>query len=109
MNVLHAKELARRLAGGRLTTYALHPGAVASNVWRAIPQPMRWFMKLFMLSNEEGAQTPHYCATAPELATVTGRYYAKCREVPPNPLANDEALAKELWARTEAVVAEAPG
>jgi dehydrogenase/reductase SDR family protein 13 len=107
MNVLHAKELARRLAGSRVTTYALHPGGVASNIWRAIPQPVQWFMKLFMLSNEEGARTPLYCATAPELATVSGHYYDKCREAPPNPLANDAALAKELWVRTEAAVAAA--
>lgn len=107
MNVLHAKELARRLAGSRVTTSALHPGAVASNIWRAIPKPVQWVMKLFMLSNEEGARTPLYCATAPELATVTGRYYVKCHEAPPNPLANDEALAKELWVRTEAAVAAA--
>ena len=37
MNILHAKELARRLAGTRVTTYALHPGGVASNIWRALP------------------------------------------------------------------------
>jgi retinol dehydrogenase-12 len=104
MNVLHAKELARRLSGTRATTYAVHPGAVASNIWRAIPRPAQWVMKLFMLSNEEGAKTPLYCATAAELATVTGRYYDTCREVPPNPLANDEALAQELWARTEVAV-----
>jgi len=107
MNVLHAKELARRLTGSRVTTYALHPGAIASNIWRAIPRPVQWVMKLFMLSNEEGAKTPLYCATAPELATVTGRYYDKCREVPPNPLAESEALARELWTRTEAAVAAA--
>jgi retinol dehydrogenase 12 len=107
MNVLHAKELARRLTGSRVTTYALHPGAIASNIWRAIPRPVQWVMKLFMLSNEEGAQTPLYCATAPELATMTGRYYDKCREVPPNPLAESEALARELWTRTEAAVAAA--
>jgi dehydrogenase/reductase SDR family protein 13 len=105
MNVLHAKELARRLTGTRVTTYALHPGGVASNIWRSIPKPVQWVMKLFMLSNEEGAQTPLYCAAARELATVTGRYYVKCREAPCNPLANDEALAKELWVRTEAAVA----
>jgi dehydrogenase/reductase SDR family protein 13 len=107
MNVLHAKELARRLAGTRVTTYALHPGGVASNIWRTIPEPVQWLMKLFMLSNEEGAKTPLYCATAPELASVTGRYYDKCHEAPCNPLANDEALAKELWVRTEAAVAAA--
>ncbi len=104
MNVLHAKELARRLAGTRVTTYALHPGAVASNIWRSLPRPLQWFGKLFMLSNEEGAETPLYCATAPELATTTGRYYDRRREVSPSPLAEDEALAKELWARTEAAV-----
>jgi retinol dehydrogenase-12 len=107
MNVLHAKELARRLAGTRVTTSALHPGGVASNIWRAVPQPFQWLLKQFLLSNEEGAQTPLYCATAPELATVTGRYYDKCREVAPNLLADDDALAQELWVRTEAAIAAA--
>ena len=104
MNVLHAKELGRRLAGTRVTTYALHPGGVASNIWRSLPRPAQWILKLFLDSNEEGAKTPLYCATAPELATVTGRYYDKCREVPCSPLGNDEALARELWVRTEAAI-----
>jgi hypothetical protein len=104
MNVLHAKELARRLSGTKGTTCSLHPGAVASNIWRAIPQPIQWLMKQFMLSNEEGARTPLYCATAPELASITGRFYDKCREVAPNRLAEDEALARELWTRTEQAV-----
>lgn len=105
MNILHAKELARRLAGTRITTYAVHPGAVASNIWRALPRPVQWFIKLFMLSNEQGAATPLLCATSPELASSTGRYYANGREAPTNPLADDAALARELWARTEAAVA----
>ncbi len=103
MNVLHAKELARRLAGSRVTTYALHPGAVASNIWRALPRPVQWAAKLFMLSNEEGAETPLYCATAPELAAATGRYYYKSREAKTSPLAADAALARELWERTAAI------
>jgi dehydrogenase/reductase SDR family protein 13 len=107
MNVLHAKELARRLAGTPATTYALHPGAVASNIWRALPRPLQWLMKLFMRSNEAGARTQLYCATAPELSGTTGRYYAKGREAPPNPLANDAGLAGELWKRTEAAIAAA--
>jgi NAD(P)-dependent dehydrogenase (short-subunit alcohol dehydrogenase family) len=105
MNVLHAKELARRSTGTSVTTYALHPGGVASNIWRALPRPAQWILKLFLISNEEGAKTPLYCATDPSLATVTGRYYDKCREVPCNPLADDEPLAKELWERTERAIA----
>ena len=103
MNVVHAKELARRLQGTRVTTYALHPGAVASNIWRALPRPVQWLGKLFMLSNAAGARTPFYCATAPELATATGRYYDRGREARSNPLAENEALARELWTRTEAI------
>ncbi len=104
MNVLHVKELARRLAGSTVTTYALHPGAVASNIWRAIPQPLQGFLKLFMLSNEQGAVTPLYCATAPELRGVSGRYYAHSKEVTPSELAQDPALAAELWDRTSRIV-----
>lgn len=104
MNVLHAKELARRLGGTSVTTYALHPGAVASNIWRALPQPIQWVLKLFLLSNEQGAQTPLYCATAPELRGVSGRYYDRSREVAPSRLAESESLARELWDRTEQLV-----
>jgi dehydrogenase/reductase SDR family protein 13 len=109
MNILHAKELARRLTGTRVTTYALHPGGVKSNIWRALPGPVQWVIKLFLISNEAGAKTQLYCATAPELAGVTGRYYDKSREVRPNPLADDPALARELWSRTESAIASATG
>jgi retinol dehydrogenase 12 len=106
MNVLHAKELARRLTGTPVTTYSLHPGGVASNIWRSVPQPFQWLIKRFTLSNEEGARTPFWCATAPELTSATGRFYNKLREVKSNPLAEDPALATELWERTEAAVGE---
>jgi retinol dehydrogenase 12 len=104
MNVLHAKELARRLRGTAVTTYALHPGGVASNIWRALPRPVQWGLKLFLISNEEGARTPLYCATAPELAGASGRYYDKSREARSNPLADDPVLATELWNRTTAAI-----
>jgi retinol dehydrogenase 12 len=104
MNVLHASELARRLADTRITTYSLHPGAVASEIWRELPGPIQWAMKLFMISNEEGARTSLYCATTPELSATTGRYYDKCREVRPSRLAQDESLARELYTRSDAAI-----
>jgi dehydrogenase/reductase SDR family protein 13 len=104
MNVLHAKELARRLTGTAVTTYAVHPGAVATNIWRSLPGAVQWFIKLFMLSNEQGAVPLVYCATAPELASQTGRYYNRSHEIAPSPLAADDNLARELWIRTEAIV-----
>ena len=99
-NVLHAQELARRLDGSGVTSYALHPGAIASNVWRRVPWPFDAFMKLFMKSNEEGARTSIYCATAPELANESGKYYDDCQEKEPSSRATPE-LGAELWAKSE--------
>lgn len=99
-NVLHAQELGRRLAGTGVTTYALHPGVIASDVWREIPFGARHVMKLFMKSTADGARTSLYCATSPEVADQTGRFYDDCREKAPSKVATPE-LAAELWERSE--------
>jgi NAD(P)-dependent dehydrogenase (short-subunit alcohol dehydrogenase family) len=99
-NVLFTKELARRLAGSGVTAYALHPGAVATDVWRHVPWPFRPLIKMFLKSPEEGARTTLYCATAPELAGESGRYYQDSKETPASPVAEDAALAADLWRRS---------
>jgi retinol dehydrogenase 12 len=104
-NVLFSVELGRRLAGTGVNTCALHPGVVASDVWRSVPWPLRGLIKLFMLSPEAGAQTTLYCATSPEVAGETGLYYDQCRTKTPSQAARDPALAAELWRRSEAWVA----
>ena len=109
MNILHARELARRLAATRVTTYAVHPGGVASNIWRSLPWIVRRVLMLFLISNEEGARTQVWCATAPELASSSGRYYYECRERRGTELSRDAALATELYDRTERAIADALG
>ncbi|MGZ4169492.1 MAG: SDR family NAD(P)-dependent oxidoreductase, partial [Solirubrobacteraceae bacterium] len=74
-NVVHSQELSRRLQGSGVTTYSLHPGTIASDVWREIPWPIRPLLMRRMQSPAEGARTPVYCATAPEVAGDTGLYY----------------------------------
>jgi retinol dehydrogenase-12 len=101
-NVLFAAELGRRLAGTGVTTYSLHPGVVASDVWRRVPWPFRSLMKLGMITNEEGAQTTLHCATAASLATETGLYYDRSAPKRPSRVARDEALQQNLWERSEA-------
>ena len=105
MNVLHAKELARRLADTKVTTYSLHPGVVATDIWRHGPVLLVRAAKLFMISEEDGAKTSLHCATAPELARETGRYYDKSKERAPGKAADDVALAKQLWERSEQAIA----
>jgi len=100
-NVLFTQELARRMAGTGVTSYALHPGVVASDIWRRVPRPVRPLITRRMLSVTEGAATSLYCATSPDVAEVSGRFYDQCAERAPNPAATPE-LATELWRRSEA-------
>lgn len=100
-NVLFTKELARGRAGADIKSYALHPGVVATDVWRQVPWPIRSIMKAFMATNEDGAKTSLYCATSSDVADHDGRYYDACREKKPSTLSEDAALAKTLWERSE--------
>jgi NAD(P)-dependent dehydrogenase (short-subunit alcohol dehydrogenase family) len=100
-NVLFSAELARRVRGQGITTYSLHPGVVASDIWRRVPWPIRPLMKLRMISTEDGARTTLHCAAAAGAAAETGLYYEKSRPREPSPAATPE-LARELWERSEA-------
>jgi NAD(P)-dependent dehydrogenase (short-subunit alcohol dehydrogenase family) len=100
-NVLHARELGHRLDGSGVSTYSLHPGVIASDVWREVPWPIRPLMKLRMRSPADGARTPVYCATSPDLAGDSGHYYEACRLKEPGKAVTDAAAA-ELWERSEA-------
>jgi retinol dehydrogenase-12 len=100
-NILFAAELGRRLAGTGVTTYALHPGVVGTNVWRSVPWPLDALVKLFMIDSEEGAKTTLHCATSDAVAQQTGLYYDQCAEATPTPVARDAALAQALWTASE--------
>jgi NAD(P)-dependent dehydrogenase (short-subunit alcohol dehydrogenase family) len=100
-NVLFSAELSRRAAGTGVTTYALHPGVVASDIWRRVPWPVRPLMERRMLTVEQGAETSLYCATSPSVASDSGLFYDKCAEREPSPVATPE-LAADLWKRSEA-------
>jgi len=95
-NVLFARELARR---GR-EAVAVHPGVIASNIWRPVPWPLRPLATRFMGTPEAGARATMRWATAP-LGVPRGSYIDVDRVVEPSPLATPE-LAAELWRYSEA-------
>jgi NAD(P)-dependent dehydrogenase (short-subunit alcohol dehydrogenase family) len=101
-NVLFSATLAERTAGSGVSTYAVHPGVIGSDIWRRVPWPVRPIMARFMKSTAEGAETSLYCATAPEAAAQSGLYWDACRPKEPSRMAKDAALAEELWRRSAA-------
>jgi NAD(P)-dependent dehydrogenase (short-subunit alcohol dehydrogenase family) len=100
-NILFTVELASRLAGSGVTANCLHPGVVATNIFTAFGgrtgKVFTVLLRPFMLSPADGAKTSIYLASSPEVANVTGKFFDKCREVPPTPAAQDVAAAKRLW------------
>ena len=53
---LQGQELARRTAGTGVTTYALHPGVVASEMFRRVPWPVRPIIMRRMLTVRRSSQ-----------------------------------------------------
>ena len=56
-----------------------------------------------MLTPEKGARTQIWLASSPDVANVTGKYFAKCKERKPSARALDESSQKRLWDATEAI------
>jgi retinol dehydrogenase-12 len=99
-NILFTRELAKRYKGTGISSYAVHPGVVASSLWREVPEPIRSLMKLFMISNKTGAKTSLHCATSSRTAYESGEYYSDCKAKKPSNFALDQNLATELWVKS---------
>jgi len=97
-NVLFSAEYARRVPS--VKCYSLHPGVIASDVWRKVPWPFRSLIKLFMKNTTDGAATTIHCASSPDVADETGLYYDECKSKTPSELAQDDELAKQLWSKS---------
>jgi retinol dehydrogenase-12 len=105
--ILFTRQLAERLADTTVTANALHPGwPLRTRLDRDARGAFRLFSaasKLFAPPVAHGARTSLYLATAPEVATVSGRYFTDCRAVAPSPLARDDDAAARLWRESAAL------
>jgi NAD(P)-dependent dehydrogenase (short-subunit alcohol dehydrogenase family) len=107
-NILFTRELARRLAGTGVTANCLHPGFVRTNLGQRGGGIFGGLVRLAMLfagSPERGARTIVYLAGSPEVAQVSGGYFADCRPATPSAQAQDDSAAARLWNETERLAA----
>lgn len=111
-NILFTRELARRIAGGRVTVNCLHPGFVATRFGDGAGGLIRIGIaiakRLFALSPEEGAKTVIYLASSPEVEGRSGGYYSHCAPAVPSAEARSDENARRLW-ELSARIAETGG
>lgn len=105
-NLLFTLELAERLRGTGVTVNALHPGVVKTDMASRddVQGWYGWMVRLshpFSLTAEQGARTTVHVAAAPDLASVTGKYFADSKLARPGPHALDRDAARRLWQISE--------
>ena len=123
-NLLHAKELAHRLAGTDVVAVSVHPGWVRTNL---ISHSMPVFVQDYvlrpvlglmgMIEPWEGAQTTLYAALADDVTENNGAFYSQTGTYrdksangggwplrSPNPNAHDDEKAAALYDKSLALV-----
>jgi NAD(P)-dependent dehydrogenase (short-subunit alcohol dehydrogenase family) len=123
-NLLHAKELSRRLQGTNVTAVSVHPGWVRTRLMRhSMPIWMQdWVVRpalgLFgQLEPWEGAQATLHAALSPQVPEQAGAYFSQSGIYrnkalnaggfplrSPNPNAHDDAKAAKLYEVSQKLV-----
>jgi NAD(P)-dependent dehydrogenase (short-subunit alcohol dehydrogenase family) len=110
-NALFSLELARLLKGTRITSNALHPGLIATNIVRDESAIVRHGFSLLTKvrgkTPEQGAATSCYVATSPALGNVSGKFFEDCNQVDVTGThhLHDAEQASRLWVRSQELVA----
>jgi NAD(P)-dependent dehydrogenase (short-subunit alcohol dehydrogenase family) len=111
-NVLFSLELGRLLSNTRITSNALHPGLINTEIDRNLNKITQFgFGLLTRLSGktiEEGAATSCFVATSEELSSTSGKYFEDCNAVSIDGKDNltSMPMANQLWLASEKLVSD---
>jgi WW domain-containing oxidoreductase len=108
-NILFARSLAKRFAeeGTKRTANSLHPGVISTNLTRQLPQD-NWEKLVADINFKtvgQGAATQCLVATHPGCREISGAYFSDCQVADTTDFGKDDALAAELWKKTEEIIA----
>lgn len=110
-NILHARELARRLESTGVVAHSLHPGSVGSGFGRegdlhGFNDRLLAAGQFALITPEQGARTSVHVASSTDAGRSSGDYWVKGRRRRPAPWARHDAAARYLWQISEQRVAD---
>jgi len=100
-NIMFTNELARRLDGAGVTATSVHPGVVRTNFGA---EDQAWFFTIIsrvvrplLKTPAQGAQTPIYLASSPDMDGISGQFFVNRKPKTPNKVAYDTDMTARLW------------
>lgn len=96
-NLLFSNALAERMANSTITNNALHPGGVASDIYRELPKPVYEVMKIGLVPTSVPAKLITDMAIADHWANRNGEYVSAHMPDWKSPHAKNQQLARELY------------
>jgi NAD(P)-dependent dehydrogenase (short-subunit alcohol dehydrogenase family) len=106
-NILFTRSLAKRLENEDITVNCLHPGAVATSLGTnngVVGKILTTALKPFFRTPDKGAETSIYLCCSDAASSVSGAYFANCKQASPKPWARDDEAAEQLWQYTQECV-----
>lgn len=104
MSMMFTYTLARRLEGSGVTANCLNPGVIHTNLLRNFSSVLHLLfhaLQRFFKQPEDGAETPVYLASSPEVEDVSGRYFRYCRPMETTGASYRRDVQERLWAASE--------
>lgn len=102
-NLIYARELARRVAGGNIRVNAFHPGGVATGIWRELPGPVQKLVDKVLITPAKGADTAIWLALDSGAGQHHGEYFVRRRKAATRPVSRDLEVAARLWQISEEI------
>ena len=99
-NLLFSNALAERMANSTITNNALHPGGVASDIYRELPKPVYEVMKIGLVPTSVPAKLITQMATGDDWAKRNGEYVSAHMPDWKSPHAKNQQLARDLYAQS---------
>lgn len=103
-NLLMAFALSRKLDKAQVTSNAVHPGLMKSELMREAPALLRAILSLVSKRPEVAARKVAALASSSEAAGVTGAFYKGTKASKAADYAYDVAVQDRLWKASEALV-----
>ncbi len=105
-NIMFTHEIAKRWASYGIVSSACHPGFVNSAFFSKFKGPTKVFLLLarpFMVTSEEGAETPLYLCLSDAVGKINGKYFKNKKVATANPDGFNDGYTTRLWQTSEEV------